>query len=122
MIESQESPSAISRDFIPELLRVVSQNDDSGNVTWNVLDSLEVLLDAGNTCGALHLAENVVEMLGDEPRNRLFKGYIALCNLMIDGDIDRGLATIEEIYIEIQHGGVAKQIWIPGLVSQRWSR
>jgi tetratricopeptide (TPR) repeat protein len=105
MIESQESPSAISRDFIPELLRVVSQNDDSGNVTWNVLDSLEVLLDAGNTCGALHLAENVVEMLGDEPRNRLFKGYIALCNLMIDGDIDRGLATIEEIYIEIQHGG-----------------
>ena len=105
MIESQESPAAISRDFIPELLRVVSENNDSGKVTWNVLESLEVLLDAGNTCGARHLAENVVHMLGDERRNRLFKGYIALCNLMIDGDIEGGVATIEEMYIEIQHGG-----------------
>lgn len=105
MIESQESPSAISRDFVPELLRVVNQNEDGGNVTWNVLDSLEVLLDAGNTQGALHLAQNVVAMLGDDLRNRLFKGYIALCNLMIEGDTESGLVAIEDIYVEIQHGG-----------------
>jgi tetratricopeptide (TPR) repeat protein len=104
MIESTDAPSALSRDFVPELLRAVGESAEGGSVTWNVLESLEVLLDAGNTLGALHLAKNVVETLGEDRRNRLFKGYIALCEIMIDGDIDGGLDEIEALYLEINHG------------------
>jgi len=104
MIESTDAPSALSRDFIPELLRVVGGPAEGGNVTWNVLESLEVLLDAGNTHGALSLASNVVQSLGEDRRNRLFKAYIALCEVMVDGDIDAGLDVIEALHLEITHG------------------
>jgi tetratricopeptide (TPR) repeat protein len=120
MQESQDTATPLSRDFVPELLRVVQNSDEGGQVTWNALESLEVLLDAGNTRGALQLAQGVVDMLGDDRRNRLFRAYIALCEVMIEGDVSVGLEALEGIFVEIQHGGFSSvdRCWISILLAR----
>jgi hypothetical protein len=105
MVESVESPSPLCRDFVPELLRVVARGGDDAGVTWNVVESLELLLDAGAFKDAGALAVSVVEMLGDDKRNRLFKTYAELCSVVQGAPLREKLGNIEALSIEIEHGG-----------------
>jgi hypothetical protein len=105
MVESVEAPSPLCRDFVPELIRVVASGGDEGGVTWNVVESLELLLDAGAFKDAGILAESVVEMLGNDKRNRLFKAYGDLCSIVQGAPLREKLRDIEAIASEIEHGG-----------------
>lgn len=108
MVESQEVSHPLCRDFVPELIRVVAQGGDDGGVTWNVVESLELLLDAGAFKDALALATAVVEMLGDDRRNRLFKAYADLARIVEGRPFRECLDTIEALVIEIEHGGFSQ--------------
>ncbi|MEY4668414.1 MAG: hypothetical protein RL518_1113 [Pseudomonadota bacterium] len=105
MVESVEAPAALCRDFVPELIRVVEQGGDDRGVSWNVVESLELLLDAGAFKDALTLATSVVEMLGDDRRTRLFEAYVELCNVVQGAPFQPALKKIESLAIEIEHGG-----------------
>jgi len=105
MVESAEVSTPLCRDFVPELIRVVARGGDEAGVTWNVVESLELLLDAGAFKDALALANSVVDMLGDDKRNRLFKLYAELCGVVQGAPLRDKLETIEALAIEIEHGG-----------------
>lgn len=105
MVESVEIPTPLCRDFVPELIRVVARGGEDAGVTWNVVESLELLLDAGAFKDALALATSVVEMLGDDRRNRLFKAYAELCGIVQGAPLRAKLENIEALAIEIEHGG-----------------
>jgi tetratricopeptide (TPR) repeat protein len=105
MVESVESSSPLCRDFVPELIRVVERGGDDQGVTWNVVESLELLLDAGAFKDALALSTSVVAMLGDDKRNRLFQAYSELCNVVQGAPLEASLEKIDALTIEIEHGG-----------------
>ena len=108
MVESQEISNPLCRDFLPELIRVVAQGGDDAGVTWNVVESLELLLDAGGFKDAFALATGVVEMLGDDRRNRLFKAYAELARMVEGYPFRECLDTIEALAIEIEHGSFSQ--------------
>lgn len=108
MVESQENSNPLCRDFVPELIRVVAQGGDDGGVTWNVVESLELLFDAGAFKDAFALATGVVEMLGDDRRNRLFKAYAELVRIVEGRPFRESLDAIEALAIEIEHGGFSQ--------------
>lgn len=105
MVESVETPVPLCRDFVPELIRVVERGGDEQGVSWNVVESLELLLDAGAFKDALALATSVVAMLGEDRRNRLFQAYVELCNVVQGAPLPAALEKIEALTIEIEHGG-----------------
>jgi hypothetical protein len=105
MVESVETSVPLCRDFVPELIRVVEQGGDESGVSWNVVESLELLLDAGAFKDAHALASSVVGMLGDDRRNRLFQAYIQLCDLIQGAPLQLAIERIEALFIEIEHGG-----------------
>lgn len=105
MVESVETAVPLCRDFVPELIRVVERGGDDQGVAWNVVESLELLLDAGAFKDALALATSVVAMLGDDRRNRLFQAYVELCNVVQGAQLATSLEKIEGLAIEIEHGG-----------------
>lgn len=108
MVESVEVSTPLCRDFVPELLKVVAQGGDEGGVSWNVVESLELLLDAGAFKDALALANGVVSMLGDDRRNRLFMMYADLCLLVQGASIKTSLEKIEAMAVEIENGGFSE--------------
>ena len=114
MVESTEAASPLSREFLPELLRVVAQGGDEQGVTWNVVESLELLIDAGAVRDAHALATSVVKMLGDDRRDRLFRGYIGLCEIVQGAPIREKLDALEALFVEIEHGGFSSndRAWI----------
>lgn len=120
MVESTETASPLSREFLPELLRVVAQGGDEQGVTWNVVESLELLIDAGAVRDAHALATSVVKMLGDDRRDRLFRGYIELCDIVHGVSIDQKLDTLEALFVEIGHGGFSHndRAWISILLAR----
>lgn len=105
MVESVENSVPLCRDFVPELIRVVEQGGDESGVSWNVVESLELLLDAGAFKDAHALASSVVGMLGDDRRNRLFQAYMQLCDLIQGAPLRPVIERIEGLFIEIEHGG-----------------
>lgn len=120
MVESTEAASPLSREFLPELLRVVAQGGDEQGVTWNVVESLELLIDAGAVRDAHALASSVVKMLGDDRRDRLFRAYIELCDLVYGAPIDAKLDSLEALFVEIGHGGFSNndRAWVAILLAR----
>lgn len=114
MVESQETSNPLCRDFLPELIRVVAEGGDDGGLSWNVVESLELLLDAGAFKDAYALAAGVVAMLGDDRRNRLFKAYAELSRIVEGEPFRECLDTLEGLAIEIEHGGFSHN-------DRRWS-
>lgn len=105
LIESQGDPISLSRALVPELLRTMSEDGYAPRITWNAVDALELLIEAGHFRAAKSLAHGVYELVDGTPRSRLFKGYIALCSLMESGMVIECARVIEEVYVQIQHGG-----------------
>lgn len=105
-VDEVSGPRAVlSRDNVPEIIAALNDPRDTTSRTWNIVEVLEVLIDAGHFLVAENLAERVLEMMQHDGRSRLFKGYWALCSLMIRGDQSVQLAELERLYLEINHTG-----------------
>jgi tetratricopeptide (TPR) repeat protein len=87
----------------------VLQNHDHPAPAWNIVDALEVLIDAGQFRVARGLASSISELVNGDGRERLFDGYVVLCDLMERGDQSRAIECLERSYIEIHNGGHSLQ-------------
>ncbi len=102
---SAESVPRIRRDLIPLLINGVNEPDKGGAYSWNVVESLEVLFDAGQLAIARSLARSIQELLLHDSRARLFVAYEALAGIVIEGDLTNNLSTIERVHHEIYTQG-----------------
>ncbi len=105
LVESRGKPIQLSRRHVPELLRTMSEDGYAPKATWNAVEALELLVEAGHFRGARVLAESVRDLVQDTPRSRLFRAYVSLCALMEDGMVLGRAREIESLYLEILHGG-----------------
>jgi hypothetical protein len=94
----------ISRDSVAGILSVL-RSDDPATPAWNIVEVLELLIDAGHFSSARDLAGKIAALVTGDGRDRLFRGYESLCELMELGDQSRVLETLERLYIEIHNGG-----------------
>jgi len=120
MVETSETSIPLCRDFIPELLRVVAEGADDTGAAWNAVESLELLIDAGAFREAETLAGNVIQMLGGDRRNRLFRAYQEFARLVQGGSMSESLNRIEASFAEIESGGfsAADQSWSAIILSR----
>jgi hypothetical protein len=84
--------SALCRDSVVGMLQVL-QNHDHPAPAWNIVDALEVLIDAGQFRVARGLASSISELVNGDGRERLFDGYVVLCDLMERDSQRRTLPT-----------------------------
>ena len=105
LVESAGEPLELSRHHVPELLRTMLEDGHAPRVTWNAVEALELLVEAGQFRAARTLADSVRDLVQDTPRSRLFRGYSALCCLMEGGMLLEQAKEIEAVYVEIQNGG-----------------
>jgi hypothetical protein len=94
----------VSRDSVVGILRAL-RNREQDAPAWNVVEVLEVLIDAGQFAAAGNLAGTIADLVVGDGRERLFKGYAVLCELMGAGVQKRSLEALERLYIEIHNGG-----------------
>jgi tetratricopeptide (TPR) repeat protein len=94
----------LSRDSLTSLVAAI-KNDDDRSSAWNVVEILEVLIDGGHFKIARSVARRVVKIVGGDGRERLFRGYEVLCDLMCEGHQSEALASLEGLYIEINSSG-----------------
>ncbi len=104
-VESSDPPEQLSRDRLPELVKTLEKDGHNPGVTWNAVDALELLVEAGHFRAARALAEGVADLVDGSPRQRLFRGYIALCAMMEEGMVFRSVQVLEGIHAEIVSGG-----------------
>lgn len=97
----RRSPSGLSRDLVPNLVAAVTEQGGNCVGTWNVVDALELLMDAGHYRTARALADMVRQLVEDDGRDRLFLAYRALCEVMISGIFSGSLDSLEGLYLEI---------------------
>ncbi len=109
-----------SRESLPEIVKALQAANDSSSRAWNIVEVLELLIDAGHFLTARGLSQRVVRMLEGDGRERLFKGYEALCVLMSEGSAEECVARLEQLYIEIHNSGhsVADKVRIGLLLSR----
>jgi tetratricopeptide (TPR) repeat protein len=96
--------SEVSRDCVVGILRVL-RSDNHDAPAWNIVEVLEVLIDAGQFSAARQLAKNIAGLVVGDGRDRLFNGYSTLCELMEFGEQRKCLEVLERLYIEIHNGG-----------------
>lgn len=102
--EETKPVRAVSRDSVVGILRAL-RNQEQEAPAWNVVEVLEILIDAGQFSAAGELAGNIAGLVVGDGRERLFKGYAVLCQLMESGEQRRCLEALERLYIEIHNGG-----------------
>ncbi len=100
----RRSPSGLSRDLIPNLVAAVTEQGGSSVGSWNAVDALELLMDAGHYRTAHVLADMVAQLVQGDGRERLFRAYGALCEVMINGVFAGPLERLAESYLEISTG------------------
>jgi hypothetical protein len=103
-LQSQRAPSGLSRDLLPDILAAVNQPGAQGVGSWNVVDALELLLDAGHYRTARALAQMVQHLMGGDGRERLFLAYGTLCEIMIDGVFAGHVPRLEALCQQIATG------------------
>ncbi len=104
-VESCDAPVRLTRERIPELLKTLQEDGHNPGVTWNAVDALELLVEAGHFRAARGLAEGVAELVAGSPRQRLFRGYVALCTMMEEGMVFESVQALEGVHAEITSGG-----------------
>ncbi len=121
--DSDAAADRLTRDSISEIVRALSQPCGSSTPRWNVVDALELLVDSGNFIAARTLAERIIPLVNGDGRERLFLGYVALCDLMTAGSQTEAIATLESLYVEINHNGhsLADKVRIALLLSRSLS-
>lgn len=110
----------LSRQNIPEIVKVLRTSSDKSARSWNIVEVLELLIDAGHFATAQTLAGRVIEMVRGDGRERLFEGYEALCRLMSDGAQSECVDRLERLYVAIHNSGhsVADRVRIGLLVAR----
>lgn len=113
----------LTRDSVPEIVSALKELNSADTPRWNVVDALELLIDSGNFAHARSLADRIIPLVNGDGRERLFKGYLALCGLMIDGCQTEATRELEALYVEIHHNGhsVADRVRIALLLSRSLS-
>lgn len=96
----REQP-ALVRENLRELLEGVRNPESGLSRTWNVVEAIELLVDAGQFKVARQLADYICGLLGDDERQRLFVAYKALCSIAIDGELQSNLSAIDTISHQI---------------------
>lgn len=104
-VESSAQPVELSRSHLPELLKTLEEDGHAPGVTWNAVDALELLVEAGHFRAARALADGVHALVAGSPRERLFRGYVALCELMQNGSVRSCAQAIEALHLQISAGG-----------------
>lgn len=96
--------SKLTRASIDLICRTL--DDASGAApAWNVVEVLELLIDAGHFLRAKDLSQATSQMVAGDGRERLFDGYALLCELMDCGEQTRCLEALERLYVQIHNGG-----------------
>lgn len=108
------------REDVPEIVKVLRECADKGARSWNIVEVLELLIDAGQFTEALELSRRVIGMVAGDGRERLFEGYEALCSLMSEGSQTECIGRLEKLYVEIHNSGhsVADRVRIGLLVAR----
>lgn len=119
----KEEVQRLTRDNVPEIVAALKELNSTTTPRWNVVDALELLIDSGNFAHARALAERIIPLVNGDGRERLFKGYLALCDLMINGAQTEAIRELEALYVEIHHNGhsVADRVRIALLLSRSLS-
>ena len=99
---SKSVVSVLSRENLVEVVRALRSPSEEAP-SWNVVEALELLIDSGNFLLARDLASQVALMVQGDGRDRLFRAYEALCQLMVYGGQTSAIQTLESLYIEIHH-------------------
>lgn len=122
---SDDSPQVprLTRDSIPDVVATLNDATAGNTPRWNVVEALELLIDSGNFISAKDLAKRIIPLMNADGRERLFKGYLALCDLMISGAQARCVHELESLYVEINHNGhsLADRVRIALLLSRALS-
>lgn len=113
----------LTRDSVPEVVATLSEATAENTPRWNVVEALELLIDSGNFISARALAERIIPLVNGDGRERLFKGYLALCDLMTSGAQTHCIRELESLYVEINHNGhsLADRVRIALLLSRSLS-
>ncbi len=104
-VEQSQERVQLVRESLPEVVQALRLESDSTARSWNIVQLLELLVDAGHFRMALSLSRRVVKMVAGDGRERLFKGYEALCFLMTDGKSSECIQRLEHLYLEIHNSG-----------------
>jgi hypothetical protein len=102
---SSSTGRRLTRESVPEIVKVLGTSSDKSARSWNIVEVLELLIDAGHFATAHILASRVIEMVRGDGRERLFEGYEALCRLMSDGAQSECVDRLERLYVEIHNTG-----------------
>lgn len=102
---SARSATPICRDLVPDIITTVGGRSLKDAPKWNVVEALEVLIDSGNFSAARQVAKRIIPTVMGDGRERLFFGYMALCDLMTTGEQTESLAALESLYVRIHNGG-----------------
>lgn len=97
-------PSGLSRDLLPNLVAAVTEQGGDWGGSWNVVDALELLMDAGQYRTAHALADRVRQLVEGDGRDRLFQAYRVLCEVMIEGVFAGNLEKLDGLHLEISTG------------------
>jgi len=109
----------LSRDSVAGIVRALREGEQFVKA-WNIVEALELLIDAGQFGVASSLAVQVADLVRGDGRERLFQAYAVLCRLMINGDQSECIAELERLYVEIHNGGhsIADKVRIALLLSR----
>jgi hypothetical protein len=99
-----KTKTALSRASLDLICRTLEDGSDAAPA-WNVVDVLELLIDAGHFLRAKELSQATSKMVSGDGRERLFDGYALLCELMDCGEQTRCLQALELLYLQIHNGG-----------------
>jgi tetratricopeptide (TPR) repeat protein len=110
----------VTRSSLPSVIKAFRRGDEKSARRWNIVEVLELLVDAGHFSFASALCERVIEMVEGDGRARLFHGYAALCSLMSKGNQSESLEALERYYVAIHNAGhsVADKVRISMLLAR----
>jgi len=105
--DSEAAPierTTLTPTSIPSLLEAIHEPNGILEGSWNAVEAMELLLDGGQFNAVLSLADRVLTMLGEDPRERLFAAYRALASIIARGDVEQSLVIIEHRAQHIRNG------------------
>lgn len=104
-LTEKKSASPLARESVAQIVFGSKRDREVVTRGYNIVEMLEVLIDAGQFNEADRLARRAIEMVNADGRERLFQGYLALCDLMRLGQQSAALDTLERLYVAINHAG-----------------
>ena len=96
---------SLNRDDIQEVLEVLAADGVGDQRRWRIAEVLDLLLEAGHFRLALNISEDVSKRVEPSEARRLFRGYLSFCELLVNGTLEKSLATLQRYYEIIQTCG-----------------